>query len=269
MLVLAGCGGPQPGDGSVGVGAGPDPDSVLLANLYAAALRYYGTPAHVVELSDPLAGLDSGEVTVVPGYTGRLLQRFAPGTRGTGDEQVYKAMVGMLPEGVSAGDYATAAEDKPAVAITEATAADWDGRDLATMVEHCDELRPGAPRGMRPPSSVGTCTLPAPREFSDDTALFEALQADRINVAWTMTADPKVPGEVVVLADRKPNMVRAQNVVPLYRRNELSARQVLAVNEVAGVLDTATLKQLRKDLAAGADPRVLAEEWLAENPLGR
>lgn len=109
------------------VGATSSTESVLLANLYAAALRYYGTPAHVVELPDPLRALDSGEVTVVPGFTGQLLQTFAPGTRGAGDEQVYKAMVGVLPEGVGAGDFATAAEDKPAAVVTEGTATAWVG----------------------------------------------------------------------------------------------------------------------------------------------
>ena len=59
----------------------------------------------------------------------------------------------------------------------------------------------------------------------------------------------------MVLADRKPALIQAQNVVPLYRRNELSQQQVLAVNEVAGVLDTAALKQMRRQVADGADPR--------------
>ena len=268
VLVAAGCG-HQADGGSLGVGAAPDPESVLLANLYAAALRFYGTPAHVVELPDPLAGLDSGEVTVVPGYTGRLLRTFAPDIRATGDEQVYKSMAGALPEGVRTGDYTTAAEDKPAVAITEATAARWDGRDLAAMVEHCAQLRPGALRGVATPTVVGTCKVPRPREFDDDAALFDALRDDLVNVAWTTTADPDVPDEAVVLTDRKPTSIRGQNVVPLYRRNELTARQVLAINEVAGVLDTAALKQMRRQVADGADPRAVADAWLAENPLGR
>ena len=110
---------------------------MLLANLYAAALRAYGTPAHVEEMADPLVGLDSGKVSVVPGFTGALLQTFQPGAPGRSDEQTYKAMVGTLPEGVSVGDYTTAAEDKPAVAVSEATAAAWGGRDLTALMGHC------------------------------------------------------------------------------------------------------------------------------------
>ena len=61
------------------VGAGPGPESVLLAELYAAALRYYGTGARVESVPDPLTRLDTGEFAVVPAFTGRVLQRYQPG----------------------------------------------------------------------------------------------------------------------------------------------------------------------------------------------
>ncbi len=269
LALLTACGGQSSTATSMVVGAGADPQSALLANVYAAALRSYGTPAHVETVPDPLAGLDSGAVSVVPGFTGALLTSFAPGASDTSDEEVYKAMVGTLPEGVSAGDYATAAEDKPAVAVTEATAAKWGGRDLTALASHCAQLRVGAVEGATTPAKVGTCTLPAVREFPDDAVLFNALRAGEISAAWTTTADPGVPAEVLVLADAKPALIQAQNVVPLYRRNELTAREVLAINQVAGVLDTAALKQMRQQVAGGADPRAVAEGWLADNPLGR
>ena len=74
---------------------------------------------------------------------------------------------------------------------------------------------------------------------------------------------------LVALADGKPALIRAENVVPLYRRNALSERQLLAVNEVAGVLDTAALAGMRRQVAGGADPQAVAGGWLAEHPLGR
>lgn len=269
VAALTACGAQPSSPASLAVGAGPSPDSELLANLYAAALRSYGTPAHVEVTPDPLAGLDSGSLTVVPGFTGALLDLFAPGMTARSDDEVYDEMVGTLPEGVAAGDYATAAEDKPAAAVTEQTAARWGDSDLAALVEHCGDVSAGSVRGYLPPAEVGRCDLPKPREFPNDAALFDALRAGEITVAWTSTADPEVPGEVVMLADSKPVLIKAENAVPLYRRNELTARQVLAVNEVAGVLDTAALKQMRADVAGGADPRQVAEAWLADNPIGR
>jgi hypothetical protein len=45
--------------------------------------------------------------------------------------------------------------------------------------------------------------------------------------------------------------------------------QLRAINELAGVLDTAALVDMLRQVRAGADPRLVAEAWLAANPLGR
>jgi glycine betaine/choline ABC-type transport system substrate-binding protein len=49
----------------------------------------------------------------------------------------------------------------------------------------------------------------------------------------------------------------------------LNTRQLLAVNEVAGVLDTAALVDMRRQVSNGADPQAVADAWLNEHPLGR
>lgn len=268
-LVVVACGSPSPGP-SLAVGATGEPEATLLANLYAAALRSYGSAAHVQTVEDPLAALDSGEVSVVPGFTGRLLKRFSPETTARSDSQVYRAMVGVLPEGVAAGDYTTAAEDKPALAVRDATAAAWGSRDLTALVSHCAGLRVGAVAHVKGlPTAVGSCTLPPLREFPDEAAMFDALRAGAITAGWTATADTGVPSDVVVLADRKPALVMAENIVPLYRRNELDDQQVRAINELAGVLDTGSLVDMRQHVAEGRDPRSVAEDWLSAHPLGR
>lgn len=255
--------------GELVVGSRPGAESVLLADIYTGALRSYGFAAHTEVAPDPMAKLDAGAFVVVPGFTGRVLQRFQPGATVRSDAQVYKAMVGALPEGIAAGDYTTAAEDKPALAVTEATAKSWGGTDLSALPSRCNGLVVGSIAGASTPSSVGSCRLPAAHQFSDDTTLFAAVRDRTVTAAWTTTTDPGVPADLVVLTDGKPAMVQAENVVPLYRRNELSDRQLLAVNEVAGVLDTAALVDLRRQVIGGADPQVVADGWLNEHPLGR
>ncbi|HEX2285722.1 MAG TPA: glycine betaine ABC transporter substrate-binding protein [Mycobacterium sp.] len=262
----AGCGG-HAGPASIAVGASPDAASALIAHLYAAALRSYGSPAHVQPEEDPLAGLDSGDVRVVPGFTGRILQRFQPDSTARAAVQVYREMVSALPEGIAAGDYTTSAEDKPALAVTESTADAWGGRDVTAAVRNCDEIRTGQSAGAHRPSAVGTCKVPKPREYPDSATLFAAVRAGQINAAWTSTAAPNIPTELLMLSDRT-SLIRAENLVPLYRRNELDERQVLALNEVAGVLDTAALAQMRAEVGDGADPGQVADEFLAANPLG-
>ncbi|WP_219066254.1 glycine betaine ABC transporter substrate-binding protein [Candidatus Mycobacterium methanotrophicum] len=251
------------------VGSRRGVESVLLADVYAGALRSYGFPARTELAPDPLAKLDAGAFVVVPAFTGRVLQRFQPGTTVRTDAQVYKAMVGALPEGIAAGDYTTAAEDKPALAVAEATAKGWGGTDLSAVPRHCDGLVIGSITGASTPSAVGSCRLPASREFPDSATLFAALRDATVTAAWTTTTDPGVPADLVVLTDGKPALVRAENIVPLYRRNELTDRQLLAVNEVAGVLDTAALVEMRRQVTGGADPQVVADGWLSDHPLGR
>ncbi|MGB9302568.1 MAG: glycine betaine ABC transporter substrate-binding protein, partial [Mycobacterium sp.] len=116
---------------------------------------------------------------------------------------------------------------------------------------------------------VGPCRLPAPREFPDRPTMLAALRDGQLTAGWTTTAAPDTPADLVVLADGKPALIQAENLVPLYRRNALNDRQVLAINEIAGVLDTAALADMRRQVLSGADPQAVAGGWLGEHPLGR
>ncbi|WP_025735344.1 glycine betaine ABC transporter substrate-binding protein [Mycobacterium genavense] len=255
------------------VGSKHDPTSRLLAGVYLAALRSYGFAARAETVDDPLARLDSGAVTVTPAFTGQTLQALQPDATAISDAQVYRAMVSALPEGVAAGDYTTAAEDKPVLLVTQPTAKAWGSQDrsaeLSALPKHCDGLVVGIVAGHWAPSVIGGCKLPTPREFSDGTTMFAAVRGGQLTAGWTTTADPAIPGDLVALADGKPALIRAENVVPLYRRNALTDRQVLAINEVAGVLDTSALADMRRQVAGGADAVAVAGGWLAEHPLGR
>ena len=265
----AGCAAEHGGAPELVVGSTSDPESVLLADIYVAALRSYGFAARGATATDPMAKLDSGEFTVVPTFTGKVLQRLQPNAAALSDAQVYRAMIAALPEGILAGDYTTAAEDKPALVVTGATAKAWGGSDLSELPGRCEGLVLGVVSGARVPASVGSCPLPAPREFPDGTTMLAALRSGELTAAWTTTASPDIPADLVVLADGKPALIQAENVVPLYRRNAVNDRQLLALNEVAGVLDTGALADMRRQIAAGADPQAVAGGWLADHPLGR
>jgi len=265
----AGCAAEHRGAPELVVGSSSDSESVLLADIYVAALRSYGFAARGATATDPMAKLDSGEFTVVPTFTGKVLQRLQPNAAALSDAQVYRAMIAALPEGVLAGDYTTAAEDKPALVVTGATAKAWGGSELSELPGRCEGLVLGVVSGARVPASVGSCPLPAPREFPDGTTMLAALRSGELTAAWTTTASPDIPADLVVLADGKPALIQAENVVPLYRRNAVNDRQLLALNEVAGVLDTGALADMRRQIAAGADPQAVAGGWLADHPLGR
>ena len=116
---------------------------MLLADIYVAALGSYGFPARREAATDgmaPMAKLDAGEFTVVLAFTGDVLRRLQPNAPALSDAQVYKAMIAALPEGVLAGDYTTAAEDKPALVVTAATAKAWGGGELSELPSRCEAL---------------------------------------------------------------------------------------------------------------------------------
>jgi len=272
LLAVAGCAtdtGNHTARPELVVGSRADQESTLLARIYVAALRSYGFGAQVETTADPMAQLDSGAATVVPAFTGQVLQRFQPGATALSDAQVYRAMIAALPEGILAGDYTTAAEDKPALLVTGKTARAWGGNELSGLPKHCTGLVIGAVAEFSSPPAVGSCRLLPSREFINEPTLFAAVRAGQLTAAWTTTADPGIPADLVALVDGKPALIRAENVVPLYRRNALSDRQLLAINEVAGVLDTAALADMRRQVAKGAGPQAVADRWLAEHPLGR
>ncbi|AWV47762.1 lipoprotein [Mycobacterium leprae Kyoto-2] len=251
------------------VGSKPDSESTLLAAIYVAALRSYGFGARGETGADPMAMLDSGGFTVVPGFTGKVLQILQPRAAVLSAARVYRAMVSALPEGIAAGDYTTAAEDKPTLVVTPDTAKAWSGSDLSLVLSHCNELVVGIVAGTHTPSAVGSCRLPAAREFPDYPTMFAALRAGQLTAGWTTTANPDLPADLIVLTDGKATLIQAENVVPLYRRNVLTDRQMLAINEVAGVLDTAALIEMRRQVIRGADSQAIADGWLAEHPMGR
>ena len=62
---------------------------------------------------------------------------------------------GALPEGIAAGDYTTAADDKPALVVTESTAKSWGGNDLSALPRHCDGIVIGSIAGASTPAGAG------------------------------------------------------------------------------------------------------------------
>ena len=83
--------------------------------------------------------------------------------------------------------------------------------------------------------------------------------------------DP-VPGVgclILAVGSIRNDLVQAENVVLLQRRNELAERQLLAINQVVGVLDTAALVEMRRQVADGAARRWWPTRGWPNTPLGR
>lgn len=267
--VLAGCsenGGPAP---YLTVVTTNDPQYRVLAFIYAAVVKATGIDTKVRESADPIAELDTGIASVAPGFTARVLRQFAPQQPPSGDEETtYKSMIAALPAGVAAADYGTA-EDRAALAVPSAATSASAKPTLAGLARHCDELaRAGqVGPGTVPAARIGSCPTGTPRQFPDTAALFGALRHGDVAVAWTSTADPALPAAGVTVVDDEKSWLPANNVVPLYRRNELSEPQVLSLNKVAGELTTGDLAAMTREVSAGGDPQRVVDTWLNDHQI--
>ncbi|MEZ5150174.1 glycine betaine ABC transporter substrate-binding protein [Rhodococcus zopfii] len=292
--VLAGCASPvlddAPRPSGVVVGAGAGTDGELLAHLYAGALRRTGIDVTVRDPGDragALAALDSAEVTLVPGYTGRLLRYFEPAAPQTDAEDVFTALGRALPTDLTVADYATA-QDRAVLVLSDATSTALGVTDIDAMAGRCAELTVAATAaftesgGLDALASVGC--VPAAVEQVGDAEAVRAARGRGALGALTTASPALVGADVVALADapdRSPGegetgegetgedtrapVFPAQNVVPLFRRDVFGERQLDALSMIAGELTTADLAGMLGRVDAGEDSAAVADEWLGEH----
>ena len=151
-LALTGCGSSSDGDPLAGpaeskapsdtivVGSANFPENVLLAEIYAGALKAKGvkvsTKLNIGSREAYVPGLQDGSLDVIPDYSGNLLTYFKKDATEVTSEDVFKALPGVLPEPLQVLPQ-SAAEDKDTLTVTSATA---DKYHLTTI----DDLKPVA-----------------------------------------------------------------------------------------------------------------------------
>ncbi|MFX1758368.1 MULTISPECIES: glycine betaine ABC transporter substrate-binding protein [Rhodococcus] len=289
--VLQGCASPvldgAAPSATVIVGAGERPDEELLAHLYTGALRGSGIDVQVRSgVADPPAALDAAELTLIPGYTGRLLASYDPGSDSTDAEDVFEALARALPDELTISDYASA-QDRAVLLADRERLAQWSVSRVADLVDRCPELtfaltedfgsaggldaleragcRPREVRRIEDAQSVAVASEPGTVVGTTTTspALAE-IDADS-PVSTVPDAPDRAPQDDTKADDAPAPVLPAQNVVPVFRKGTLDEAQLDALRTIAGELTTSDLTELRARLDAGEDPRSVAEEWLAEH----
>ena len=262
------------------VGSFNFPESVLLADLYAGALRAKGIPVRVLpdlgprELVDP--ALMSGLVQVVPEYSGSALEFVSVGrlsatsdaaatSRALAEQAAGRGLVAGRP---------SAAQDANVIVVTAATAARYGLRSVADLARVAPRLAFGGPPEC--PERV-YCLLGLKQVYrlrfrafipldAGGPLTLQALQAGDIGVALLFSTDPAITADhLVVLADDR-GLQPAENVVPLVRRDAVTRygpRLLAALNTVSARLTTGSLRALDAQVELrGQDLRLVAESWL-------
>ncbi len=282
-LLVAGCGNPLAGGGEGGsngdiiIGASDVGESLLLAQIYAGALKNAG--ATNVTVRPPVGSrevvvkaLQDKSLSVVPDYSGNLLRYFDKDTQATKPEDVYAQLKAKVPAGFEVLDQAPA-EDKDLLVVGKQLA-DSGVKTFSDLGKRCGELVFGGPgqwssrwkdkiktlygcefKEIRTTDTGGPVTVAALK--SGDVQV-----ADLFSTSSTIAANGFVP-----LTDDK-NMFPAQNIVPLIAKGTLSEQEAAALNRVSAALTTDQLTQLNVEFTEEKrNPLDIAEDFLARNNL--
>ncbi len=297
LLALSACGGGDDplsdggnggGDGggdssSVVIGSGNFPESELLAEIYAQALEAAGVTVerqfNIGARELYLRALEDGSIDLLPEYNGALLSNLSPDGAPEGvttSEDVYEAMVEVLPDGIIALEQAEA-EDKDTLSVTQETAAEFDLTTIDDLAPVAGELSVAAGpefaerfQGLIGLEEVYGITFGefVPLDPGGPLTL-EALLSGQVDVANIFSTDSAIATEDLVVLEDTQNLYLAENIVPIIREEVSNDTIETALNAVSAVLTTenltASLAQVTVDKMSSAD---VAEQFLADNGLG-
>lgn len=269
------------GSGSAGapitVGSADFSESVLLAEIYAGALKAKGidatTKTNIGSREIYLKALGDGSIQVVPEYTGALALFYDKSFAKTDPNEVYDALKASLPKDLTVLAK-SAAEDNDSFVVTKETAAKLGASNLSGLAGKSATLVLGAPpefatRAQGVPGLKATYGL----EFKEFVALkgqglIQALKNGQVDAANIFSTDPSIAvnGFVTIADDKK--LFGSQNVVPLVVANRADeVRPVL--DAVSAKLTTPKLTELLKATDVDKkDPKTVAADFLKAEGLG-
>ncbi|MGA6168095.1 ABC transporter substrate-binding protein [Amycolatopsis magusensis] len=282
-LLTSACGNPFEGGaeggatGEIIIGASDVGESLLLAQIYAGALR--GAGAEDVTVRPPVGGrevvvkaLQDRSLSVVPDYTGNLLRYFDKNTEATTSADVYGELRQKLPAGFEVLDQAPA-EDKDLLVVRKELA-DSGVRTLSDLGPRCGELVFGGPgqwsdRWKEKIKALYGCEFKEIR--TTDTGgpvTVAALRSGEIQVADLFSTSSTIQSNGFVPLEDDKAMFPAQNIVPLVAKGTLNEREVKALNDVSAALTTEKLTRLNVEFSEEKqNPLDIAEKFLRDNGL--
>ncbi|RZQ60739.1 ABC transporter substrate-binding protein [Amycolatopsis suaedae] len=283
LVLLAGCGNPLEGGaeggptGEIIIGASDVGESLLLAQIYAGALRNAG--ADNVTVRPPVGGrevvvkaLQDRSLSVVPDYSGNLLRYFDKETEATTPRDVYAELTKVLPPAFEVLDQAPA-EDKDLLVVRRELA-DSGVRTFSDLGPRCKDLVFGGPgqwadRWKEKIKTLYGCEFKEIR--TTDTGgpvTVAALRSGDIQVADLFSTSSTIEANGFVPLEDDKNMFPAQNIVPVVAKGTLSQRERDALNRVSAVLTTEKLTDLNVEFTEEKrNPLDIAEDFLKANGL--
>jgi osmoprotectant transport system substrate-binding protein len=267
------------GAGSVTIGSANFQENVLLADIYAAAMKAKGvtvkTKLNIGSRQVYIPALQDGSIDLIPEYSGVLLQYFNKTATQVSSDDVLAALKTALPPALTVLDQSSA-QDKDAIVVSKDTAAKYNLKTIADLAPVAGQLTLGA----APEFQTVADGVPALKSLYGVTfgtfkpldaggpLTINALKNGQIDAGDIFSTDPSVAANGFVVLDDPKNEFAAQNVLPLISKSKVTPTITSALNAVSAKLDTATLTTLvAKVITDKQDPTVVASDWLKSEGL--
>jgi osmoprotectant transport system substrate-binding protein len=276
----AGGGGSSAPADTIVVGSANFQENVVLANIYAGALKAKGvkvtTKLNIGSRETYVPALKDGSIDLIPEYSGVLLQYFDKGATAVSETDVYAALQKATPQPLTVLQQ-SAAEDKDAIVVTKETAAKYNLKSIADLASVAGKLTLGAPPefqtrtdgipGLQKTYGVKFKTY---KKLDAGGPLTEnALKNGQIDAGDIFTTDPLIAKNGWVVLEDPKNLYTAQNVLPLINSKKASANVKSVLEAVSAKLTTDDLVKLNEQVSLekqNAD--TVAQKWLADAGLG-
>lgn len=288
VLTATGCGlsgenalGPAKGRGTIVVGSADFVESQIIAEIYAAALNHAG---HKAETNPAIGAREAyigavtqGSVSLVPDYSGNLLQYFDKKSTASTAEDIMAGLKTAVPQGLEVLE-ASPAEDKDSLVVTRQTAAKYGLSSLVDLGKVCSNLTLAGPPEFQervyglPGLKEKYGCVPAkfsPINDSGGPLTVKALLDDQVQVADIFTTTPAIEkNDLVVLEDPKNNFV-AQQVIPLIRSDQVPQAARDVINKVSKTLTTEDLIGLNDRVSGDEKASTVqaAKDWTEKKGL--
>jgi len=266
---------------TVTVGSANFPENALLAEIYAEALEAKGVTVkrqfNIGSRELLYKQISDGSITLIPEYNGALLAYLDKSATATTTETVNSALAAKLAPSLEILTSA-AAEDKDALTVTAATAAQYNLKTIADLAPVAKDLVIGsAPefktrqQGLLGLTGVYGLTFKSFKQLDNSGPLtIAALKSGDVQVADIYSTDASVKANDFVVLDDPKDLFGAQNVTPLAFKAGLPQADADALNAVSAKLDTTTLADLVKQVVGDKqDISAVAKKWLASAGLGK
>jgi len=276
---LSGSGGSGSGGGSIVVGSANFPENVALAYVYGGAIADKDgvTVSYKVNIGTRAAyikSLESGEINLVPEYAGSILSFLDKSANQKSADDVKAALDKALPKGVTATDFAEAADSDslnvtPEFAKANNLTSIADLANVSSVIVAANpefETRPDGLPGLKSVYGLTNLTFQAINDGGGPATL-KALLDNQVQVADIYSTTPSIlDNKLVTLTDPK-NLFASQQVVPIGTTSKLTSKVQATLNKVSAKLTTQDLLEFNKRISGDekADPKTVAKDWLKAN----